>query len=219
MVTPNSVRLALILTNKNGFPEVKKLIEEGTQISVLENQIGSENVYLLMIKLITDLGNYFNVYNPLKDSQVEMLASELMLEYWYYTIEDFVCFFHLLRRGFLETNFDKINNHIDPKTIYHFLNKYDALRTEKIIEMRSQEREIEAPKFSEKAVDLPSGSLLEVTMNIIKAIKARDEGADPVEIKQMSKEETEKLFGKPISDEVWQKEQERNNPKKEPDVE
>lgn len=193
--------MAVELTRETGFTNVSFVIKNGTQLSVLQSSQGTDLTIAQLVVLIADFNSNFNVYKPMNDDQILKLANDLIIEYWEYTIEDFICFFHLLSRGELEDQFVRIKDRIDMQLVHFFLKKYDEKRLKKIYEM-NEEYKLSSPNISEKAVDVPSGSMTAIAESLINALKS----GQP--IKPMSREETEKLWGKKISDETWEKIQE-----------
>lgn len=113
-------------------PIYPKIIEKGTQISVIKNERGFEFIASILGLMINDFCGNFNTRNPMNDEQIADLAIELVTDYWSYKLEDFIAFFSLAKRGL----YGKVYDRVDAATIYQMLAEYNKQRDMGLFEMQ-----------------------------------------------------------------------------------
>jgi hypothetical protein len=118
---------ALIYGDKPNFPAI---LNNGTQLSVLKNELGLDYSASILALMIGDFCSNFNTRFPMSAEQIADFAIELLTDYWTYRLEDFVAFFALAKRG----NFGKVYDRIDAAVILTFLGEYNKHRESNLIE-------------------------------------------------------------------------------------
>lgn len=178
--------IAIHLTKTpSGFADVDRILVEGTQLSVIEATNGAVVLQSLLVLLLTDFNNSLNVVRPLTDYQIADLAQELSREYWEYTLEDFICFFHLAAKGALsDTRDNQIRDRIDKQIINSLLLVYDRRRLDKIRELNDKYK-IESPDPPGKTIPVSGEELLKWIDN------------------PPSREEVEERLGRKLTEEEW----------------
>ena len=84
----------------SGNPNYEVLLGSDTiQMSSLRKMIGDANLAKLIIILIEDLVNFFNVERPMNEDQITDLAVDLMNEMRYHRFEEIVAFFEGIKKG------------------------------------------------------------------------------------------------------------------------
>lgn len=116
------------------------LVSEGTQLSVLSRNLGTTAIEVNVGLLITDFVHSFNVSQGMNNDQIADLAAMLVSDYWFYTLEDFVVFFHRAKKS----EFGKVFNRLDAAIIFEFLKVYDAERMESFFQYETEGRKLES---------------------------------------------------------------------------
>ena len=99
----------------SGNPNYEVLLGSGTtQISLIRKTIGDANLAKLIIILIEDLVNYFNVQRPMNEDQITDLAFDLMNEMRYHRFEEIVAFFEGIKKG----KYGKVYERFDASLIW-----------------------------------------------------------------------------------------------------
>ena len=84
----------------SGNPNYEVLLGRDTiQMSSLRKMIGDANLAKLIIILIEDLVNFFNVQRPMNEDQITDLAFDLMNEMRYHRFEEIIAFFEGIKKG------------------------------------------------------------------------------------------------------------------------
>lgn len=114
-----------------GIVNIEKILTEGTETAVWSANLGKGAVIKLMVLLIADLRNSFNVARPMTESQIVELAEDFVNDLWYIKFEEFPAFFEGVRRGAI----GKVYERLDGPLIWEFWDIYAAKRLE-VIESR-----------------------------------------------------------------------------------
>lgn len=99
-------------------PNFDLIFSEGrsTPMVILKNRIGVEFTLKLLIKVLHDLVNYFNVSRPMSSGQITELAIEIMEEMKDLTFEEVVAFIEGIKRE----EYGKIYERFDAPTFWKF---------------------------------------------------------------------------------------------------
>jgi hypothetical protein len=99
-------------------PNFDLIFSEGrsTSMVILKNRIGIEFTLKLLIKVLHDLVNYFNVSRPMSSGQITELAIEIMEEMRDLTFEEIVAFIEGIKRE----EYGKIYERFDAPTFWKF---------------------------------------------------------------------------------------------------
>ncbi|MDP4201453.1 MAG: hypothetical protein Q8861_02060 [Bacteroidota bacterium] len=124
-------------------------------IAYYQKNEGLNKARALLVIMITDLVNYFNVGQQMTALQVAETATQILEdeEYICLTIADFKLCFSLVKRGKLG---DKIFR-IDGRVIFDFINEYMALRSREA--QRQSIKEAESYKMQTNSIDKISGAV------------------------------------------------------------
>lgn len=102
----------------------------------LVNEYGKEKIHGLLIIMLTDFCNFYNVIRPMTATQIVDCAFELIntsIED-YLAIEDFTIFFQGAKNG----NYGKIYDRLDQQTIFDMLEVYRQDRYEKYYKVKEE---------------------------------------------------------------------------------
>lgn len=99
-------------------PNFDLIYSEGrsTAMVILKNSIGVGNMLKLLIVMLEDLVNYFNVQRPMNMNQIEDLAIEIIEEMRDLTFEEIVVFIEGIKRE----EYGKIYERFDAPTFWKF---------------------------------------------------------------------------------------------------
>ena len=98
-----------------GNPNYEVLLGKDTiQMSSLRKMIGDANLAKLIIILIEDLVNFFNVQRPMNEDQITDLAFDLMNAMRYHRFEEIVAFFEGIKKG----KYGKVYERLDASIIW-----------------------------------------------------------------------------------------------------
>lgn len=138
-----------------GVVDIEKLLDEGTEAAVWSARLGKGTVIKLLILLISDLRNSFNVARPMTEAQIIELAEDFVNDLWFIKFEEFPAFFEGVKRG----NIGKVYERLDGPLIWEFWDIYAAKRME-VIESR-QASKMFRDTGSEKSEDTKRAGKLE----------------------------------------------------------
>ncbi len=102
----------------------------------LVNQYGKEKIHGLLIVMLTDFCNFYNVIRPMSATQIVDCAFELIntsIED-YLGIEDFTIFFQGAKNG----KYGKIYDRLDQQIIFDMLEMYRQERHEKYMNIKEE---------------------------------------------------------------------------------
>jgi hypothetical protein len=162
----------------SGKMNLELIIQNGTQLSVIQKISGDQNLAQALGFIIVDFAASYNLIRPLSGDQVADIAVELISDYWAYRFEDFIAFFQLARRG----TYGKIFDRLDLPTILEMLGKYDAERVELLAQRQviKQEAKLNLSGYSEADRDEQNRGFIDRSVPIgdyIKRIKSiKDKG-------------------------------------------
>ena len=130
LLTKNRIEINLIkqeLTDQ-GSPKFEVLFSEGksTQFSIVQRAIGDENMVKLLIVMIEDLVNYFNVQRPMNMDQMTDLAFEILPIFKFHRFEEIMIFFE----GIKKSKWGKVYERLDSAVIWEMFEKYDNSRND-----------------------------------------------------------------------------------------
>lgn len=109
---------------ENGKPKFEMIFNGGTTTTVQEmkKSIGEKNVVKLIVILLEDLVNYFNVQRPMTIDQITDLAFEISSELQGDRFEEIIAFFEGIKRQ----QYGKIYERFDAPTFWKFYWGEDA---------------------------------------------------------------------------------------------
>ena len=108
-------RKALMTGSKPNFDVIFQP-ENSTGLITLKNGIGLKNILKLLIVILEDLVNYFNVQRPMNMNQIEDLAIEILEEMRDLRFEEIVAFIEGIKRE----EYGKIYERFDAPTFWKF---------------------------------------------------------------------------------------------------
>lgn len=149
------------------------LSKEGTQLSNLSRHLGTTVAAKHLSWLISDFASQFNTYQAMTPEQVADLAEELVVDWWNYTMEDFVVFFNRAKKESFrrivektETYFEngekkvktkivdegpiRITSRVDRGIILEMLASYDRERVDAFFEHETKGHTMESKPLPEK---------------------------------------------------------------------
>ena len=102
----------------------------------LIDQYGKETIHGLLIVLLTDFANSFNLIRPMTADQIVMCAFEMIDTSYedYLSIEDFALFF----QGAKSAKYGKILDRMDQQTIFELFENYRQQRHEKYLQKKEE---------------------------------------------------------------------------------
>ena len=89
---------------------------KSTGVVTLKNAIGVDNMLKLLVVMLEDLVNYFNVQRPMNEDQITDLAVEILEEMRDITFEEIVAFIEGIKRE----EYGKIYERFDAPTFWKF---------------------------------------------------------------------------------------------------
>ena len=89
---------------------------KSTGVVTLKNAIGVDNMLKLLVVMLEDLVNYFNVQRPMNEDQITDLAVEILEEMRDITFEEIVAFLEGIKRE----EYGKIYERFDAPTFWKF---------------------------------------------------------------------------------------------------
>ena len=103
---------------ENGKPKFEMIFNGGTSTTLQEMKkgIGEKNVVKLIVLLLEDLVNYFNVQRPMTIDQITDLAFEISSELKLDRFEEIIAFFEGIKRQ----QFGKVYERFDAPTFWKF---------------------------------------------------------------------------------------------------
>ena len=109
---------------ENGKPKFEMIFNGGTSTTLQEMKkgIGEKNVVKLIVLLLEDLVNYFNVQRPMTIDQITDLAFEISSELQGDRFEEIIAFFEGIKRQ----QYGKIYERFDAPTFWKFYWGEDA---------------------------------------------------------------------------------------------
>jgi hypothetical protein len=122
----------------------------------LVKQYGDKKIHILLVAMLTDFCNYFNVVRQMNSDQIVQCAYELIItaEEDQLSIEDLALFFQGAKQGKYNTHNTKIFDHIDQALIFELLEVYRQQRHEQYFRIKEE-------KESQYKVLGPSSRLLD----------------------------------------------------------
>lgn len=102
----------------------------------LVEQYGKEKIHGLLIVLLTDFANSFNLIRPMTPDQIVSCAFDMIDTSYedYLSIEDFVLFF----QGAKSAKYGKILDRMDQQTIFELFENYRQQRHENYLRMKEE---------------------------------------------------------------------------------
>ena len=109
---------------ENGKPKFEVIFNGGktTTVQEMKKSIGEKNVVKLLVLLLEDLVNYFNVQRPMTIDQITDLAFEISSELQGDRFEEIIAFFEGIKRQ----QYGKIYERFDAPTFWKFYWGEDA---------------------------------------------------------------------------------------------
>ena len=109
---------------ENGKPKFEMIFNGGktTTVQEMKKSIGEKNVVKLLVLLLEDLVNYFNVQRPMTIDQITDLAFEISSELQGDRFEELIAFFEGIKRQ----QYGKIYERFDAPTFWKFYWGEDA---------------------------------------------------------------------------------------------
>ena len=109
---------------ENGKPKFEMIFNGGktTTVQEMKKSIGEKNVVKLIVLLLEDLVNYFNVQRPMTIDQITDLAFEISSELQGDRFEEIIAFFEGIKRQ----QYGKIYERFDAPTFWKFYWGEDA---------------------------------------------------------------------------------------------
>jgi hypothetical protein len=109
---------------ENGKPKFEMIFNGGktTTVQEMKKSIGEKNVVKLLVLLLEDLVNYFNVQRPMTIDQITDLAFEISSELQGDRFEEIIAFFEGIKRQ----QYGKIYERFDAPTFWKFYWGEDA---------------------------------------------------------------------------------------------
>ena len=109
---------------ENGKPKFEMIFNGGktTTVQEMKKSIGEKNVVKLLVLLLEDLVNYFNVQRPMTIDQITDLAFEIYSELQGDRFEELIAFFEGIKRQ----QYGKIYERFDAPTFWKFYWGEDA---------------------------------------------------------------------------------------------
>ena len=95
---------------------------KSTGVVTLKNAIGVDNMLKLLVVMLEDLVNYFNVQRPMNEDQITDLAIEVLEEMRDITFEEIVAFIEGIKR----VEYGKVYERFDAPTFWKFYWGEDA---------------------------------------------------------------------------------------------
>jgi hypothetical protein len=92
----------------------------------LRSEKGGKYPFALLVALISQFSEFFNVPEPMGEFQVNTTADIILETYHYLTVADFILFFRRAMAG----KYGKVYNRLDGQVILEMLAKYDVERAE-----------------------------------------------------------------------------------------
>lgn len=126
----------MALAEFNRTLSLDSIISERCQsLGALHQQIPGEINRLLMLMLI-DLAKSFSISNNLTEAQVEDAAAEILVTYYWLSLEDISLFLHQVKKSHFGTVYS-----LDTNKLLYWLSQYDIERTMKIVDLREREHQ------------------------------------------------------------------------------
>jgi hypothetical protein len=116
--------------------ETVLLIPLKDRLPGLVEQYGKEKIHSLLIVLLTDFCNSFNLIRPMTPDQIVMCAFDLIDTSYedYLSIEDFVLFF----QGAKSAKYGKILDRMDQQTVFELFENYRQQRHEEYLRIKEE---------------------------------------------------------------------------------
>lgn len=180
MLQASSQQLIAAITNKDlqkikteirkfvsgGVVNVDMALDHGTQLSIWNRQHGKATTAKVLVILITDLVNSFNVNRPMTSGQITDLAMDMAADLWAFRMEEIGAFFEGVKRG----TYGKIYERLDPPTIWLCWDLYLDHRNE-VIEVRRSRQVYIDPTITQKDDQTRSGGKIERLGESIRQLK------------------------------------------------
>ena len=138
----NKIELVKVLDNfkERGLVKFDKVLSIPVQdrLPGLVKKLGKEKIHGILIVMLTDFANSFNLVRPMTPDQIVMCAFDLIDTSYedYLSIEDFALFF----QGAKSAKYGKILDRMDQQTIFELFENYRQQRHENYLRIR-QEKE------------------------------------------------------------------------------
>lgn len=126
-----------------------------TPIAVYKKFEGETKARALMVLILSDLVNFFNVGKRMNDVQIAQTADLILDNFYYFNIEDFKLCFNSAKSGY----FGKVYDRIDGMVIMDWLKQYENERAENCFNTNYNQH------LSQKANEKNAPDFMEVVTN------------------------------------------------------
>lgn len=136
---PNAYLLAV---NPKTVADIVK--SDSPSLVLIEKEAGPTVLHAMLVKIISDTLQFFNVGNTMSPSQIDMTVELIMEAYASYKVDDWVLCFKRAKRG----DYGTVFNRIDGNVIFDWFEKYIEERDAEFERIRLNEK-----KTVEKQLD------------------------------------------------------------------